>query len=57
VRGAYIAAAKCRVARLPLLTFNIYEVCDGYQDKLKRLCSDHCAKGQFETPVILMSQI
>ena len=39
VKEAYMAAAKCRVSRLPLLTFNIYQVCDGYQDKLKRLSS------------------
>ncbi|XP_020623844.1 uncharacterized protein LOC110061341 isoform X3 [Orbicella faveolata] len=26
VKEAYMAAAKCRVSRLPLLTFNIYEI-------------------------------
>lgn len=56
VKEAYMAAAKCRVSRLPLLTFNIYKVCDGYQEKLKRLCSAHCAKGQLK-PVIHMSQM
>jgi len=25
VKEAYMAAAKCRVSRLPLLTFNIYQ--------------------------------
>lgn len=46
VKEAYVAAAKCRVSKLSQLTFNIYEICDEYQDKLKRLCSAHCAKGQ-----------
>lgn len=41
-----MAGEKCRVSKLSLLTFNIYEICDRHQDKLKRLCSAHCAKGQ-----------
>lgn len=46
VKEAYEAGAKCRMSNVSYLKADINEVCDGHQEKLKRLCSIHCAKGQ-----------
>ena len=45
LKEAYAAAQKCRASNGAQLTVNIYQICDEYQDKLKRLCLAHCAKG------------
>ena len=45
LKEAYEAAEKCRASNKSQLSVNIYEICDEYQDKLKRLCLAHCAKG------------
>ena len=45
LKEAYAAAEECRNLNDSQLTVNIYEICSDYQDKLKRLCLAHCAKG------------
>ncbi|KAJ7333653.1 hypothetical protein OS493_017197 [Desmophyllum pertusum] len=44
VKEAYEEGAKCRLSNASHLKVDIYDICDGYQEKLKRLCSVHCAK-------------
>jgi len=45
LKEALSAAENCRTTNESQLAVNIYEICDEYQDKLKTLCVDYCAKG------------
>jgi len=39
------SAEKCRTTNKSQLAVYIFEICGEYQDKLKTLCVDYCAKG------------
>ena len=45
LKEAYAAAEECRNLNDSQLTVKVYEICEEYRDKLKRLCLAHCAKG------------